>query len=116
MGPPEVDTPYYAFVPEKIHPSTRRESLHRAEKTITLLGDSFEGKQFENRTARQPRGPGTYAPDDANSLQRAKAPSLSEPLRRDSYVDEPLIAVPHPGQKKRLRHEEVRPNLLSPFQ
>ena len=46
MGPPEVDTPYYAFVPEKIHPSIRRESLHRAEKTITLLGDSFEGKQF----------------------------------------------------------------------
>ncbi len=23
---PEVDTPYYAFVPEKIHPSTQRES------------------------------------------------------------------------------------------
>ena len=78
MGPPEVDTPYYAFVPEKIHPSTRRESLHRAEKTITLLGDSFEGKQFENRTARQASRPGPYTPEDPNGAREGRA---AEPLR-----------------------------------
>ena len=76
MDPLEVDTPYYAFVPEKIHPSTRRESLHWDEKTITLLGDSFEGKQFENRTARQAGRPGPYTPENPNALERV------EPLSR----------------------------------
>ena len=94
-SPPKVDTRYYAFVPEKIHPSTRSSRRAPSVKTTVStsivahygygiaglnaarsLADSFEGKQFENRAARQPRGTGPHAPENPNALQRVEPLSL----------------------------------------